>query len=618
MARGMKTSDARRAIADLSKPDAPSFWNDVLLTALLGWVALFVASTEARPAVCAVALVLAVLAMFRATVFMHELAHLGRGQVRGIRPAWNLLVGVPMMLPSWLYERMHLDHHRASHYGTARDPEYVALSFMAPWKIVATSLAGVFLPFALLLRFAAVAPLSWLFRPLRRVVVARMSTLTVNPHYAAGPLSRGEIVYEVLATAASWGWIALFATGALPLRVLACLCAAVLATMALHQVRALITHRYQSPGTRLAMEEVLIDSINFVPRSRVLAMLLPAGARMHALHHLAPSVPFHNLETAHARLLSSLPQGSAYHRASETRLSEVLSGLFSRAHAHQNPRQVVLVTGASSGFGLKASIELARQGHRVFAGLRNPLKGAAVYRAAAEAGVTLETVHLDVDDEGSIAECVREVIGRAGRLDVLVNNAGIAVAGFFEDQSTAEVREQLQTNLLGAMQMTRAVLPHLRARGSGRIVNVSSIGGRVGSPGLSVYCASKFALNGFSEALRHELAGFGIEVTLVEPGTYPTDIFFDNRRTAVKALRDDSVYRARFEAGQAVMYGDLEKNQADPREVGLAIARAATVRRPRLRYPVGKDARFAAWAMKLLPERVFQALAGARFQKGLC
>ena len=275
--------------------------------------------------------------------------------------------------------------------------------------------------------------------------------------------------------------------------------------------------------------------------------------------------------------------------------------------------KTALVTGASSGFGLLAAVELARQGYRVFGTMRSPAKRGALEKACLEALVKVEVMQLDVTRQQSIDACLFELRMKAGRLDVLVNNAGIALGGYFEDQSDAEVREQFDTNVFGLMAMTRAALPLMREQGHGRIVNVSSIGGRVGTPGLAPYCATKFAVEGFSEALHHELGGDGIEVTLVEPGTFPTDIFFGNRRTAVAATREDGPRRARFVAGERAVYDDMLQRNPDPKRVGEGIARAACEKNPKLRYPVGTDAQTATWAMRLLPARLWHFLVGQKF-----
>ena len=274
--------------------------------------------------------------------------------------------------------------------------------------------------------------------------------------------------------------------------------------------------------------------------------------------------------------------------------------------------KTALVTGASSGFGLLAAVELARQGFLVFGTMRNPTKRQALDAACLAAKVHVQVLPLDVTQQSSIDACIAAVKRSAGQLDVLVNNAGIALGGYFEDQRDAEVREQFETNVFGLMAMTRATLPLMRARGSGRIVNVSSMGGRVGTPGLAPYCATKFAVEGFSEALHHELSCEGIDVTLVEPGTFPTDIFFGNRRTAIDA-ENEGPRRARFVSGERAMYEDMQKRNPNPKVVGEAIALASTEKNPKLRYPVGSDAQVATFAMRLLPARLWHYLVGSRF-----
>ena len=276
-----------------------------------------------------------------------------------------------------------------------------------------------------------------------------------------------------------------------------------------------------------------------------------------------------------------------------------------------NSDGVALVTGSSSGFGLLASIELARKGHRVFATMRNLERGQRLREAAAKAGVDVEILQLDVTDSASIGAAVDEAVRRAGRIDVLVNNAGFGLGGFAEDYTMAELREQFETNFFGLVELTKAVIPIMREQGSGRIINVSSIMGLAAVPGMSAYCASKFAVEGFSEALRHELLPFGIYVTLVEPGTFRTDIFERNRRLADGAECESS---PNYERGQHIIgLADkhVERTKSDPNTVAKLIARAATKRRPRLRYIVGIDARAQRLLKRVLPSRVMDTVVKA-------
>lgn len=269
-------------------------------------------------------------------------------------------------------------------------------------------------------------------------------------------------------------------------------------------------------------------------------------------------------------------------------------------------RQVALVTGASSGFGLLTSVELARRGLRVFASMRDLGRRERLDRAAAEAKVELEFVALEVTSVASVAAAVGEVTAKAGRIDVLVNNAGFGIGGFLEDLTLGEVREQFETNFFGALALTKAVVAGMRERRRGRIIQVSSIAGRVAIPGMSAYCASKFALEGLSEALRYELAPYGVQVVLVEPGTFRTDIFDRNRRMAARATDETSPYFAVTRRMEQMVDKMVAKSTADPADVAEVIADAATVEHPRLRYLVGEDARRQAFLKSLLPASLWE------------
>src|SRR5450432_2547826 len=223
-----------------------------------------------------------------------------------------------------------------------------------------------------------------------------------------------------------------------------------------------------------------------------------------------------------------------------------------------NERPVTLITGCSSGIGLLCAIELARAGFRVFATMRNVARRAALDKAAAAAGVELTVLPLDVTIPASVAAAVADVRAQAGDIDVLVNNAGIAIAGFAEDLSLAELREQMETSFFGLVTATQAVLPQMRQRHSGRIINISSISGRLALPGLAAYCAAKFAVEGYSEALRFELAPHGVLVSLVEPGCFKTELYDVNRRIAKRTQDPASPHRAAFLRGEAALQKVLD------------------------------------------------------------
>ena len=271
---------------------------------------------------------------------------------------------------------------------------------------------------------------------------------------------------------------------------------------------------------------------------------------------------------------------------------------------------VALVTGASSGFGLLAAVELARRGLRVFASMREPARADRLRNALDEASLNAEVIRLDVTRADEIEEAVSSIEGVAGGVDVLVNNAGYGLGGSVEDVAMEELREQFETNFFGLVALTKRVLPGMRERRRGRLINVSSIAGRVAFPGVAAYSASKFAVEGFSESLRHELLPFEVYVSLVEPGTFRTDIFERNRRIAARASDPTSAWAEMTRKISAIVDGRVEKSTADPREVALVIAEIATAARPRLRYLVGRDAVAQRLLARLLPDRLWESAVG--------
>jgi NAD(P)-dependent dehydrogenase (short-subunit alcohol dehydrogenase family)/fatty acid desaturase len=614
---------ARRQLTDLFHPKAWVFWTDLAITSSVMWAGLIACSrgTGWWP-LDALAFTAAALATFRAAVLLHEITHLPRSAIPGIRLAWNAVVGVPLLLPSFIFERMHMDHHRRQIYGTRVDPEYLPHARNAAAKTVFNAALVLLLPAGLFVRWAIVAPISFVHPRLRACVLQRLSTLSGNPAYRAERLT-GRARVTALASelaCAAWAWacVALLAAGALPLRALWVVLGLLAAAVTLNQLHAFAAHRFESDGSQLSVARQLADSVNVTADSLVARLLLPCGIGFHALHHFCPALPYHALREAHRRLLAALPEGSVYHRTVSPGLFASLAELLGRgtAYARATSRSAVpvaIVSGASSGFGLLTAVELARAGHRVVAGLRDTTKAPRLLEAARAAGVdaAIEVVRLDFADPATIAGAV----AKAGHVDVLVNNAGIAIGGFFEDTSEPELREQFEANFFGLLALTRAVLPPMRERRSGRIVNVSSLAARVASPGLAAYCASKCAVEGASEALRHELRPMGIDVVLVEPGSYPTEIFGANRRIAEGALRVDSPYAQRTARIQCALEADLLRRRADPSEVARAIVRVATQPKPPLRYVVGSDARFAVLARRMLPERTFERLVARHFDR---
>ena len=263
---------------------------------------------------------------------------------------------------------------------------------------------------------------------------------------------------------------------------------------------------------------------------------------------------------------------------------------------------LVLITGTSSGIGLSTAIECAATGFRVIATMRNLDRREALDEAARARGVSVSVEQLDVTADQVVPK-IRELVLKYGPFYGLVNNAGIAIGGAFEEQSEADVREQFETNVFGLMAVTRAVLPTMRAAKLGRIINVSSISGRVGLPLVSTYAATKHAVEGLSESLRWELEAFGIDVCLVEPGTFKTPIFFANLRRGAN-ISTTGPYSAVTEMVEKLFLEEAKKAPS-PDVVGRTIAGLLGQESPRFRTVIGTDARTLVTLRRMVPDRLF-------------
>ena len=262
--------------------------------------------------------------------------------------------------------------------------------------------------------------------------------------------------------------------------------------------------------------------------------------------------------------------------------------------------KIAVITGASSGIGLLSAIELARSGFRVIASMRDLARRDRLEQAAGNAGVRpyIDIRRLDITDFDLIPSFVETIIRDFGRIDVLVNNAGFAVAGFAEDLKLSEIRAQFETNFFGHVAMSKAVLPVMRHQRSGHIIMISSISGLHGALTISSYSASKFALEGWAESLRLEVNALGIKVVLVEPGSYATDIWTRNAQLGEKAFDGSSPNRER---GAKMRDRVQAIRKRDPIAVAQLISRIARDPNPKLRYVVGPDAHVQLWLKRLLP-----------------
>lgn len=262
-----------------------------------------------------------------------------------------------------------------------------------------------------------------------------------------------------------------------------------------------------------------------------------------------------------------------------------------------NESKVILISGGTRGIGAETARHLASGGHRVFVTSRR--EGAN----APAPGVRV--LALDVTDPASVTACVGRIMDGEGRIDGLVNNAGYDLYGAVEETTDAEFAAQMETNLMGAVRLTRAVLPHMRAQGAGRIVQLSSLGGRVALPMNSAYAASKFGLGGFSEALRLEVKPFGIHVSVIEPPAVATDTF---DTSIIEVKNPLPLYVARRTAMVQKIRQDCAKSSVSMGDVARAVERALFDRAPPLRITVGSQARMVPLMKALMPQGRFEAL----------
>ena len=256
-------------------------------------------------------------------------------------------------------------------------------------------------------------------------------------------------------------------------------------------------------------------------------------------------------------------------------------------------QKVVLITGASSGVGQTTARLLSGKGFKVFGTSRNP--------AGSEAMPGVEMLPLDVRSDDSVAACVNAVIKAAGHIDVLVNNAAYELAGAVEEISIDEAKEQFETNYFGVARMVKAVLPSMRQRKQGQIVNVSSLSGLSAIPFMGIYSASKFALEGFTEALRLEVAPFNIHVSLTEAGFLKTPMM-NKRQVSAGQLKDYELRRQ--SAFEAIL--DQELKAPGPEVVSQTIFRIITTKKPRLHYLIGTQANIATRLQRYLPESAYE------------
>lgn len=273
------------------------------------------------------------------------------------------------------------------------------------------------------------------------------------------------------------------------------------------------------------------------------------------------------------------------------------------ANERQSP--TVFITGATDGLGRAMAVFLAANGYRIFAAGRSAEKRASLEHLAQERKLSIETLDMDIADDDSVRRGVARVLDRAGQIDVLINNAGVAYVAVMAEIRIDDLRKQFETNVFGAVRVTQAVLPAMRERRRGRILNISSIAGKIASPLMGPYASSKFALEGLSDSLRLELAPFGIHVVVIEPGFIPTNMQNASLGLSAEyaARAEKSPYAAVYRAFRHAWKKTTSTARATPEDCARVVLRALLDTPPRARYTVTRRARVGVLAKRFFSDR---------------
>ena len=324
---------ARGLVADLHTPNPAVFWPDLLLTACVGWGAMVLSVLAQDRRLMLVWCVVAGFALYRGVCFTHELAHIRRRALPRFETAWNILFGVPLLLPSFTYLGVHQSHHNLATYGTKDDPEYLPFARSRGMIVVFALQSTLLLPLLLIVRFLVLAPIGLAIPRFHRWLEVHASSFAMNPAY------RREVGPEVASRMRRWEaavlmtWfavLALIGVGRVPLRALAVWLGAMVFISFWNTVRVLGAHEYESDGTPRSRHEQLVDSID-TPGGPWTELWAPVGLRYHALHHYFPGIPYHNLGTAYRRIVRALPVDSPYRDSTSLSLHRSLRNLYRKA-----------------------------------------------------------------------------------------------------------------------------------------------------------------------------------------------------------------------------------------------------------------------------------------------
>jgi fatty acid desaturase len=348
-------AEARSIVKDLFTPRPVIYWFDFLASAIGGMICFSLVRRRLEPFSIeqGIAFIICCLLFYRAVLFTHEMTHLRSGSFRVFRIVWNLLCGIPFLMPSFTYYT-HVEHHMRKYFGTDHDGEYLPLGTQSPWHIAVYLCQPFWMPIAAVLRFGLVTPLTWISPKFRDWALRHASSMVMDPTYIRPLPTRETLRIFRLQDVLCFLWIVGVATamtiGAVPFGFLPTAYAVSVVILFINAVRTLGAHRYTNDHGQMTFVEQMLDSVNYPNRPFLSALWAPVGLRFHALHHLFPSMPYHNLAKAHQRLMEQLPADSPYRQTVSPSLFAALRELYRNARASAaHSRAYRPVSGAGLG-----------------------------------------------------------------------------------------------------------------------------------------------------------------------------------------------------------------------------------------------------------------------------
>lgn len=340
---------AHKLTADLAKANPAIYWADLIATATVAYASLAGVFLFAHPLAQAACFVVATLAFYRGVSFIHEVSHLRAADVPGFKTGYNILIGVPYLVPSLMYEGVHNQHHAKSRYGTVLDPEYMPLARQTVWHVIGFVVISALAPLGLLLRFGVLAPLSALVPSFRKTVVERFSALSINPDYRRDMPTDAQKPLWLTLEVACWAWatalVWLTVFGVIPWSAFFTVLGLGSAVAVVNQVRTLAAHHWENEGEEMTSTGQFLDSVNVPPPATLPMLWAPVGLRYHGLHHLLPRLPYHALGAAHRRLTAALPPDSPYHKGNHRGFWHVTGRLLGAIRDNRRPTPAEIVPG---------------------------------------------------------------------------------------------------------------------------------------------------------------------------------------------------------------------------------------------------------------------------------